>query len=133
MNLITGIVHHAVTGRHRSREFIAFLKAVDASCAAGILICILLDNHSAHKSKETMAFLATRPGRFEFVFTPVHGSWLNYVETFFSRASRSVLRHIRVKSKTELADRLNQYIDMCNARPLIPRWVFGIQNEPQAA
>ena len=133
VNLVNGVVQHAITGRHRSREFIAFLKSVDASCAAGILICILLDNHSAHKSKETMAYLATKPGRFEFVFTPVHGSWLNYVETFFSRASRSVLRHIRVKSKTELGNRITQYIDMCNAKPLIPNWIFGVRHEPKAA
>jgi transposase len=99
----------------------------------GILICILLDNHSAHKSRETMAYLATRPARFEFVFAPVHASWLDYVETFFSRASRSVLRHIRVSSKTELANRLNQYIDMCNAKPLIPKWVYRIHREPQSA
>ena len=76
---------------------------MDASCAEGILICILMDNHSVHKSKETMAYLATRPGRFEFVFTPAHGSWLNYVETF-SRASRSVLRNIRIYSKDELTN-----------------------------
>jgi transposase len=133
VNLINGVIHHAITGRHRSREFIAFLKNVDATCAEGILICILLDNHSAHKSRETMAYLATRPGRFEFVFTPVHGSWLNYVETVFSRASRSVLRHIRVSSKAELANRLNQYIDMCNAKPLIPKWAYRIHHEPVAA
>jgi transposase len=132
VNLINGIVHHAITGRHRSREFIAFLKNVDAACAEGILICILMDNHSAHKSKETRAYLTTRPDRFEFVFTPVHGSWLNYVETFFSRASRSVLRHIRVNSKTELTDRLNQYITMCNAKPLVPTWIFGVHNEQKA-
>src|SRR5271154_9548 len=133
VNLANGIVHHAITGRHRSREFVAFLRNVDASCAEGVLICILMDNHSAHKSKETMAYLATRPGRFEFVFTPVHGSWLNYVETFFSWASRSVLRHIRVKSKAELTDRLTQYIDMCNAKPLVPTWVFGVHEQPMAA
>jgi transposase len=91
-----------------------------------------MDNHSAHKSKETRAYLTTRPDRFEFVFTPVHGSWLNYVETFFSRASRSVLRHIRVNSKTELTDRLNQYITMCNAKPLVPTWIFGVHNEQKA-
>src|SRR5438132_13834718 len=44
-----------------------------------------LDNHSAHISKETKAWLASQPaGRFEFPFTPKHGSWLNLVEGFFS-------------------------------------------------
>lgn len=129
VDLVKGIVHHVVTGRHRSREFIAFLKNLDAACRPESLICVLLDNHSAHKSKETLAYLATRPDRFEFVFTPVHGSWLNYVETFFSRAARSALRHIRVASKAELTDRIDRYIQICNAKPLIPKWIFGIHQE----
>jgi transposase len=45
-------------------------------------------------------------GRFEFTFTPKHGSWLNLVEGFFSKLARSVLRHIRVASKQELKDRI---------------------------
>ncbi len=53
VDLVTGIVHHAVTQRHRSREFIAFLQMLDAAYPLGILIYVLLDNHSAHKSKET--------------------------------------------------------------------------------
>jgi transposase len=60
------------------------------------LICVLLDNHSAHRSQETRQFLSTKPGRFEFVFTPTHAFWLNWVETFFSKVARSVLRRIRV-------------------------------------
>ena len=50
------------------------------------LVKLILDNHSAHISKETKAWLASQPaGRFEFVFTPKHGSWLNLVEGFFSK------------------------------------------------
>jgi transposase len=68
---------------------------------------LILDNHSAHLSKETKAWLAQQPaGRFEFTFTPKHGSWLNLVEGFFSKLARSVLRHIRVASKQELKDRI---------------------------
>lgn len=59
-------------------------------------------NHSAHISKETMAYLATRPGRFEYVHTPKHGSWLNLVESAFSKMARSFLHHIRVASADEL-------------------------------
>jgi transposase len=68
---------------------------------------LILDNHSAHVSRETRAWLAEQPaGRFEFTFTPKHGSWLNLVEGFFSKLARSILRHIRVASKQELKDRL---------------------------
>lgn len=99
VDLVSGFVHHVVTERHRSREFIALLERFDAHYLAGMLICLLLDNHSAHCSRETKRFLASKPGRFELVFTPTHVSWLNYVELFFSKVARSVLRCIRVASK----------------------------------
>jgi transposase len=85
-----------------SREFIEFLKLLDATYPASTAIKLILDNHSAHISKETRGWLATRPaGRFEFTFTPTHGSWLNLIEGFFSKFAHSVLRHIRVASKQE--------------------------------
>ena len=58
-------------------------------------------------------------GRFEFTFTPKHGSWLNLVEGFFSKFARSVLRHIRVGSKQEHMDRTMASIDEVNRYPVI--------------
>jgi transposase len=52
IDLVTGKVHALVEDRHRSREFIAFLKLIDAAYLA---IRLILDNHSAHISKETKA------------------------------------------------------------------------------
>ncbi len=132
VDLVSGFVHHVMTQRHRSREFIAFLERLDAYYPAGTLICLLLDNHSAHRSRETRRFLASKPGRFELVFTPTHASWLNYVETFFSKVARSVLRRIRVASKAELAERIRRYIEICNAAPLLPHWRHGITPDCQA-
>ena len=131
VDLVTGVVHHAITQRHRSREFVAFLQKLDAAYAVGVLICVLLDNHSAHRSRETRRFLATKPGRFEFVFTPTHASWLNWVEIFFSKMSRSVLRGIRVASKDELRDRIQRYIETCNECPLVPKWSYGIHRDQE--
>jgi transposase len=75
---------------------------LDAAYPTHTAIKLILDNHSAHISKETKAWLASQPiGRFEFIFTPKHGSWLNLVEGFFSKLARSVLRHIRVASKQD--------------------------------
>src|ERR1700730_5874923 len=102
IDLLTGKVHALVKDRHRSREFIEFLKLLNAAYPAGTAIKLILDNHSAHISRETQAWLATQPsGRFAFTFTPKHGSWLNLIEGFFSKFARSVLRHIRVASKQE--------------------------------
>src|SRR3979409_1773008 len=100
IDLLTGKVHALVRDRHRSREFIEFLKRLDAAYPAGTAIKLILDNHSAHISRETRAWLDARPsGRFAFTFTPKHGSWLNLIEGFFSKFARSVLRHIRDTSK----------------------------------
>jgi hypothetical protein len=44
--------------RHRSCEFIEFLKRLDAAYLAHTAIKLILDNHSAHISKETKAWLA---------------------------------------------------------------------------
>jgi len=71
IDLLTGQVRAFVKDRHRSREFIEFLNMLDAAYPTGTAIKIILDNHSAHVSQETKAWLAARPeGRFQFVFTP---------------------------------------------------------------
>ena len=127
IDLLTGKVHACVEDRHRSREFVGFLKRLDEAYAADTAIKLILDNHSAHISKETKAWLATQPeGRFSFVFTPKHGSWLNLVEGFFSKMARSLLRHIRVASKLELKTRILAYLDDINSEPVIHTWTYKI-------
>jgi len=127
IDLLTGQVHALVKDRHRSREFIEFLRIVDAAYPAHTAIKLILDNHSAHISKETKAWLANQPaGRFEFVFTPKHGSWLNLVEGFFSKLARSVLRHIRVASKQELKDRIMAAMDEFNRHPVVHTWSYKL-------
>lgn len=127
IDLLTGKVHALVKDRHRSREFIEFLKLLDAAYPARTAIHLILDNHSAHISRETRAWLADQsPGRFEFTFTPKHGSWLNLVEGFFSKLARSVLRHIRVASKYELKERLMAAIDYFNEDPVVHTWTYKL-------
>jgi len=127
IDLLTGQVHASVENRHRSREFIGFLKKLDAAYPADTAIKIILDNHSAHVSKETNKWLAEqRDGRFSFVFTPKHGSWLNLVEGFFSKMARSVLRRIRVASKAELKQRILAYLDDINREPVVHTWSYRI-------
>jgi transposase len=122
LDLHDGHVVARVEERHRSREFVALLKDLDAYYPAGVTIRIILDNHSAHISKETRAYLATRPNRFNYVHTPKHGSWLNLVETLFGKMAHTFLRQIRVKSKTELKERILRGIAEINAAPVVHRW-----------
>ncbi len=127
IDLLNGKVHALVRDRHRSREFVEFLKLLDAAYPAHTAIKLILDNHSAHISKETKAWLAAQPaGRFDFIFTPKHGSWLNLVEGFFSKLARSVLRHIRVASKQELKDRIMAAMNEFNRHPVVHTWSYKL-------
>ena len=129
IDLFTGHVHALVKERHRSREFIEFLKLLDAAYPADTAIEVILDNHSAHVSHETTTWLAAQPiGRFTFTLTPTHGSWLNLIEGFFSKLARSLLRHIRVSSKHELTERLMAFIDDINREPVVHTWRYKIDH-----
>ncbi len=99
IDLITGEAIPLVKETHKSLDFIDFLKTLYNNYSKGDKIRLVLDNHSAHTSKETRTFLATIPERFEFIFTPKHGSRLNMIESFFGKMTTLMLREIRVQSK----------------------------------
>jgi transposase len=122
LDLQDGHVTARVERRHRSREFIQLLKELDARYPAPAVIRLILDNHSAHISKETRAFLATKPNRFRYVHTPTHGSWLNLVETLFGKMARTFLRGIRVSSWEELRHRILIGVAEINAAPVVHQW-----------
>jgi transposase len=122
LDLHTGHVIAQVHDKHRSCEFVALLKEVDEYYPEEVTIRIILDNHSAHISKETMKYLASRQGRFMYVHTPKHGSWLNLVETLFGKMARTFLKHIRVGSKQELKERILLGIKEINDSPVVHRW-----------
>jgi hypothetical protein len=122
LDLHDGHVTARVERRHRSREFIGLLKDLDEYYPAGCTIRLILDNHSAHISKETRAYLATRPNRFKYVHTPTHGSWLNIVETLFGKMARTFLKGIRVSSWEQLRKRILKGVAEINAAPVVHRW-----------
>jgi len=128
IDLHTGEVLSIIRERHRSREFIELLKLVDLNYPEEWKIRLIMDNHSSHKSKETQEYLQTRPNRFELVFTPTHGSWLNLVECFFSKMTRSFLRGLRVKTREELRQRLEKYFDELNSDPVVFRWKYQLDD-----
>ena len=124
LDLHTGRVTETVSDTHNSGDFIAFLQKLDSAYPEHHQIRLVLDNHSAHISKETRGYLQTMPKRFVFVFTPKHGSWLNLIENQFSKMTRTMLRGIRVASKQELVDRIHQYFEEINAAPVVFRWKY---------
>ena len=128
IDLQTGEAIPLVTETHNSKDYIKFLKLLDDKYPKGDKIRMVLDNLRVHTSEETKQYLATVPGRFEFVFTPKHGSWLNMVEGFFSKMTRQMLRGIRVKSKAELADRIYRYFEEVNAEPVVFHWKYNLDD-----
>ena len=127
LDLHSGRITEVVSDTHTSADFIAFLQKLNATYAPHQKIRLILDNHSAHISKETRSYLETAPQRFQFVFTPTHGSWLNLIESQFSKMSRTMLRGIRVASKKELIDRIHQYFEEVNSAPVVFRWKYKME------
>ena len=128
IDLQTGEAIPLVSETHTSKDYIEFLKILDAKYPAGDKIRLVLDNLAVHTSEETRKYLATVPRRFEFVFTPKHGSWLNMVEGFFSKMTKQMLRGIRVRSKQELADRIYRYFEEVNAEPVVFHWKYKLDD-----
>ena len=127
LDLHDGHVIAQVHERHRSREFISLLQELDAYYPDICTIRIILDNHSAHISKETMEYLQSRPNRFFYVHTPKHGSWLNLVETLFGKMARTFLKYITVQSIEELKQRIMSGVEELNELPAVHQWKkFGI-------
>ena len=130
IDLLTGVIHYQVYERHRSAEFVDFLKEIDSYYPKKIKIIVILDNLRIHTSKETQKYLESVPQRFQFVFTPKHASWLNIIESLFSKMTRSLLRGMRVDSKEELINRICQYFDEINGTPVIFKWKYKMDKMP---
>ena len=130
IDLINGHIIPYIEARHRSTEFINWLKLVDLYYPDDYQINIILDNHSIHSSRETMKYISSRPWRFHFIFTPTHASWLNIIEMFFSKMARSMLKGIRVDSKEELKARMLKYIEDVNNEPVVFTWKWKMDEIP---
>ena len=126
IDLQTGEAIPLVRDKHSSQEYIEFLKLLDAKYPKGDKIRLILDNLKVHSSEETRKYLASIPDRFEFVFTPKHGSWLNLIESFFSKLTRQSLKGIRVKTKEELEERIYKYFEEVNADPVVYHWKYKL-------
>lgn len=128
IDLQTGEAIPLVRDTHKSEDYIEFLKLLDSKYPAGDKIRLILDNLKVHKSEKVQNYIASVPGRFEFVFTPKHASWLNLVEGFFSKMTKQVLKGIRVKTKDELVSRIYKYFEEINADPIVYKWSWHLDD-----
>ncbi len=115
-NTRTGEVLGWNAERKRAEEFISFLELLDQSLPPQLTaIHVVLDNLRVHKGKAVTAWLAQHP-RFSFHFPPVHCSWMNQVEQWFSILERKVLRIADFPSLLALDQRLHRFIAYWNER-----------------
>ena len=128
IDLQTGEAIPLVSNSHNRSDYIEFLKILDTKYPKGDTIRLVLDNLKVHKAKKVIEYLSTVEGRFEFVFTPKHASWLNLVESFFSKMTKQMLKGIRVKSKEELVRRIYIYFDEINAEPVVFHWTWHLDD-----
>src|SRR5918993_4856816 len=116
LNVLDGRVLGRCMARHRHQEFIRFLNAIERQVPAGKVIHVILDNYATHKHPKVLRWLGRHP-RFVFHFTPTSCSWLNAVETFFSRLTRRRLRRGVFRSIVDLQAAINRYVEENNAEP----------------
>jgi transposase len=115
-NTRTGHVYGYTAERKRQKEFIEFLEMLEREIPVDItLIHVVLDNLRMHKGKQVQAWLAQHP-RFVFHHPPVHCSWMNQVEQWFSILQRKRLAIVDFANKTELAEKLHQFIAQWNEK-----------------
>jgi transposase len=116
LSMLDGKVIGACLPRHRSREFLQFLKLIDQQTPAGLDLHLILDNYATHKTPAVNRWLKRHP-RFHLHFTPTSSSWLNMVERFFAEITRNRIRRGIFKSVAELKAAIADYLEKHNADP----------------
>jgi transposase len=113
LNVATGRVLALCQRRHRHREFLAFLKMVNANVPRGRDVHVIVDNSSTHTHPNVRAWLA-RHRRVHLHFTPTSSSWLNLVELWFHQITNRRLRRAAFRSVDELIDAIDDWTDHWN-------------------
>lgn len=116
LDVATGKVIGQLKRRHRSVEFLQFLKAIDAAVPGEQDIHLIMDNYGTHKTQAVRAWLAAHP-RYHVHFTPTSASWLNLVERFFSQISEQWIKRSAHTSVAQLEQSIREYIDRHNEDP----------------
>jgi transposase len=120
----TGTVLGRTAARHTSAEFVAFLTDLVAHQRRGQAIHVILDNLSAHKTKQVDAFLAAHP-TVRLHFTPTYSSWLNQVELWFAKIERDLIARGIFTSQQDLKGKLMRYIRQYNTSPKPVKWKYA--------
>ena len=123
LDVATGKVTATDVTRNDSAHFIEFLEHLETSIDPELAIHVVLDNGSSHRSKATKKWFAAHP-RFVVHHTPVHASWLNQVEAFFSILTRKVLKRGDFATRDDLVAKMMAFIEHRNTTATPFRWVY---------
>src|SRR5438105_2991565 len=115
-DIASGAVIGQTHRRHRSSEFLQFLRTVDASVPAMLDVHLVMDNYGTHKTPAIKNWFARHP-RFHVHFTPTSASWLNQVERWFATLTQRCVRRGTHRSTRELEQALHRYIELNNTDP----------------
>jgi transposase len=116
LDIATGAVIGQLHRRHRSGEFLKFLRTVEASVSPVLDIHLVMDNYGTHKTASIRSWLARHP-RFQVHFTPTSASWLNQVERWFATLTQRCIRRGTHRSTRELEQAIRDYLELNNAKP----------------
>lgn len=122
LDVATGQVIADFHKRHRTEEFLKFLRLIDKTVDPGLDIHVIVDNYATHKSPRTKSFLVRNP-RFHMHFIPTHSSWLNQVEGWFSILTEKQLKHGSHTSVAQLEAAISEFLAAHNVSPRPFRWV----------
>ena len=121
LDVATGRIIGATKSRHRSQEFLSFLRQIEREVACDFDVHLILDNYATHKTAEVARWLKSRP-RWHLHFIPTHSSWLNQVERFFAQITSRRIRRGCFRSVAELRQTITDYLAHHNANPKPFRW-----------
>lgn len=122
LDVATGRVIGKCHRKHRSKEFVAFLREIDASVPEDLDLHLIVDNYATHKTPTVRRFLAKHP-RFHLHFTPTYASWLNQVERWFGLLTTRQLKRGSHTSVAQLRSAIEEFIAVSNEHPKPFKWV----------
>jgi transposase len=121
LDIATGTVIGELHRRHRSSEFLKFLRTIEASVPPDLDIHLVMDNYGTHKTPTIRAWFARHP-RFHVHFTPTSASWLNQIERWFATLTEKQIRRGTHRSTRELEQAIRDYLELHNADPKPFAW-----------
>ncbi|SOT40781.1 transposase [Burkholderia cenocepacia] len=120
-DIATGEVIGELHRRHRSSEFLQFLRTIDANVPADLVVHLVMDNYGTHKTPSIKNWFARHP-RFQVHFTPTSAPWLNQVERWFATLTKKYIRRGTHRSTRQLEEAIRHYLDVYNANPRPFAW-----------